>query len=182
MFKFNVKWTTAQSSLGHFVISLLVSIVMGVLAACAQYLYSGTFNPQELAVIASAAFIAAFSRGIISLESNPNLMPSLLDAMNELKTLVIQQPSIIAPQQPTGPLVVQHITQLPESANVTPQPSVRQLNAVPPRPIVQPPIQMPQAVPAVDVAALTTQQQQVVPQVPFERSFSMPMAAVQPGQ
>jgi len=184
MFKFNVKWTTAQSSLFHFALSLLVSIIMSVLAACAQYLYSGKFNGQELVVIASAAFIASFSRGIISLESNPNLMPAILDAINELRTLTVAQPA--PPQAPFAPYVTIHTGNAPTVEPPAAQAGIRSLNAfpVPPRPQPVVPIQMPVQQP--DIAFLNTASQTAVqppPQVAFaERSFSQPLPVVQSGQ
>jgi hypothetical protein len=182
MFKFNVKWTTAESSLVHFALSLLVSIIMSVFVASAQYLTSGTFNLQELGVIAAAAFVGSFSRGIISLESNPNLLPAILDGVAQLQAVVTQmsqQPApIISAQNPPV-----HIEIHPGAAQpVQVQPNVRQLNAipVPPRPTGPAPIQLP-VVPlqTPDIAMQNTAQ---VPQVP-QRSFdSAVLGAVQPAQ
>lgn len=185
---FNVKWTPAQSSLGHFALSLLVSIIMSVFTAGAQYLYSGKFNMQELAVIASAAFIAAFSRGIISLESNPNLMPSILDAVNELRALTVQQPLQAGPlMQAPAQVPPVHIEIHPGAAQpVQVQPTVRQLNAIPPRPAVQPPIQMP-VQPPPDIAQLNTAQVPTpplndMPQRSFSNSALMAVVPQQAGQ
>jgi hypothetical protein len=174
------KLTSAQTWLVHSLETIATGAIVAGGIAAEQAIASGNYSYTYIAPLVGAAVLAVLSKGwSTTIQNNANLGQAIFDGVAEVKGLIIQQPSAIAPQQAQGPLVVQHITQLPESANVTPAPSVRQLNVVPPRPIVQPPVQMPQALPAVDVASLSTQQ---VPQVPFERSFSMPMAAVQPGQ
>ena len=111
-----VKLTTAQLWLVHVlgVTFIAASVAAGITVYGA--IVSGNHDWQVIGGLALAAAIAVGAKAwSADIQNNANLMPAILDYAHNIMAFVSQAPTQIPiPVQPQGPLIVQHITQLPE--------------------------------------------------------------------